>query len=196
MSAFFVAFALIFFAELGDKSQLVVLWFATRYKWWLVMLGMTIMTLIMNLIIVVIGASVGELIPEAPLLILVGLAFFAFAIWGLKGDTLDEAAFERLPERMPRQLGALGIIMAAIFLSELGDKTQLATLSLAGSEDNPVAVWLGSTLGMIAAAAIAIVAGIVAGKRLPEDAIGKFSAALFALFGTLALVRAGVLILG
>jgi Ca2+/H+ antiporter, TMEM165/GDT1 family len=194
MSAFFISFVLIFFAELGDKSQFIAMWFATRYAWWLVLLAVAVVTLAMNLVMVLIGASVGEILPEKVLMVLVGLAFYVFAFWGLKGETLDEAAFERLPSRVPRQLGAFGVIATGFYLSELGDKTQLATLSLAGSEDDTIGVWLGSTLGMVASAGLAIAVGVFAGKRLPAHAIAKFSALLFAIFGTLALVRAGVLI--
>src|SRR5688500_149539 len=91
MSAFFVSFGLIFFAELGDKSQLVALWFATRYRWWLVLAGVTVATLVVHLASTAIGASADALLPEPVLLILVGVSFFIFAVWGLRGDTLEEA---------------------------------------------------------------------------------------------------------
>src|SRR6266498_1971548 len=85
---FFVSFVLIFFAELGDKSQLVALWIATRYRWWLVVAGVSVATLVVHLGSTVLGESLGSLLPEWLLLIAVGLSFFVFAAWGLKGDKI------------------------------------------------------------------------------------------------------------
>jgi putative Ca2+/H+ antiporter (TMEM165/GDT1 family) len=186
MSAFFVSFALIFFAELGDKSQLVALWFATRYRWWLVILGVTVATLVVHLGSTAVGASAADVLPEEALLIVVGLSFFAFAAWGLRGDKL----VEDVKEVAPSWLGAFGIVTVGFFLSELGDKTQLATISLGGHEDSFTGVWLGSTAGMVAADALAIAAGVIAGKRLPGRTMAMVSAGLFVLFGALALARA------
>src|SRR5690606_16331950 len=101
MSAFFVSFALIFFAELGDKSQLVALWFATRYRWWIVILGVTVATLVVHLGSTAIGASADEILPEEVLLLVVGFSFFAFAAWSIRGDTLDD---EEVKERRANSL--------------------------------------------------------------------------------------------
>ena len=190
MSAFLLSFALIFFAELGDKSQLVALWFATRYRWWLVLLGVTVATLIVHLGSTAIGASAADVLPEAALLVVVGLSFFAFAAWGIRGDRLADDGVKSIA---PSWLGAFGIITIAFFLSELGDKTQLATISLAGHEDDFAGVWLGSTAGMIAADALAIAAGVIAGKHLPQRKLALISAGLFVGFGVLALGRAATL---
>ena len=87
MPAFFLSFALIFVAELGDKSQLVALWFATQYRWWLVILGVTAATLVVHLISTAIGATMSDLLPEPLILTVVGLSFFAFAIlWSGPGS--------------------------------------------------------------------------------------------------------------
>jgi hypothetical protein len=85
MSAFLISFLVIFIAELGDKSQLVALWFATKYRWWLVLAGVTAATLIVHLGSVAIGRTVDQLLPENVLLIIVGLSFFAFAAWSILG---------------------------------------------------------------------------------------------------------------
>jgi putative Ca2+/H+ antiporter (TMEM165/GDT1 family) len=129
---------------------------------------------------------VSDLLPESVVLGIVGLSFFAFAIWGLRGDKLDED-----PSREAQTvLGALFVVSTAFFLSELGDNTQLATVSIASERDSFVGVWLGSTAGMVAADALAIAVGIAMGKRLPERAVAIFAAVLFAVFGTVAIVRA------
>lgn len=188
MSAFFVSTALIFAAELGDKSQLVALWFATKYRWWVVLLGVTVATLIVHLGSVAIGLAFEELLPERVLLVIVGLSFFLFAAWSIRGDKLDDD--EQVERKALIGLGALGIVTVSFFVSELGDKTQLATVSLAGRESSAAGVWLGSTLGMVAADALAIAVGITAGKRLPQRAISLVSAGLFVAFGVIALVAA------
>jgi putative Ca2+/H+ antiporter (TMEM165/GDT1 family) len=187
VSSLFLSFGLIFFAELGDKSQLVALWFATRHPWWLVILGVTVATLVVHLGSTALGASAADVLPEAAVLAIVGLSFLAFAGWSLRGDKLDA---EAVPKVAHSVLGAFGVVTAGFFLSELGDKTQLATISLGGHEDDFVGVWLGSTVGMVAADALAIAVGAVAGKRLPDRTLALVSAALFVVFGLLALGRA------
>lgn len=187
MSAFLLASGLIFVAELGDKSQLVALWFSTRYRWWLVLAGVTAATLIVHLGSVAIGRAFDEILPEKVILIVVGLSFFVFAAWSLRGDEIDE---EDGPERSVRGFGAFGVVAVSFFISELGDKTQLATVSLAGRDSDVVGVWLGSTFGMVLADAAAIGVGIIAGKRLPQRAIAVIAAALFVVFGAIALVAA------
>ena len=186
MEAFSVSFLVIFVAELGDKSQLVALWFAARYRWWLVLVGVTAATLVVHFGSVVIGRSLDEVLPERALLAVVGVSFFVFALWSLRGDTLggDE------PSRSIPVLGAFGIVTGSFFLSELGDKTQFATVTLAGERPEFLAVWLGSTAGMVVADALAIWAGSVAGKKLPQRAVGVAAAVLFCVFGTLAVIRA------
>jgi putative Ca2+/H+ antiporter (TMEM165/GDT1 family) len=187
MSAFFVSTVLIFAAELGDKSQLVALWFATRYRWWLVLAGVSTATLAVHLGSVAVGLAFDELLPERVLLTIVGLSFFGFALWSVRGDRLDEEPGE---PRLGARFGAFGVVTAAFFLSELGDKTMLATVSLAGRESSAVGVWLGSTLGMVLADAVAIAAGVLAGKRLPQRAIAVVAALLFVAFGSAALWQA------
>ena len=189
MSAFVLSTALIFVAELGDKSQLVALWFSTRYRWWLVLAGVTAATLVVHLGSVAIGRALDGLLPERLVLAIVGLSFFAFAAWSLRGDTLEE---RDTAERQGRfaALGGFGVVTVAFFLSELGDKTQLATVSLAGDQPSVAGVWLGSTLGMVLADTAAIGAGRILGKRLPERRIAIAAAVLFVVFGVVSLVRA------
>ena len=147
--------------------------------WAIVILGVTVAAA-GHLASTAIGATVADVLPEAVVLGIVGVSFFAFALWGLKGDSLEES--ERRQAQTP--LGALFVVTTAFFLSELGDKTQLATVSIASERDGFVGVWLGSTAGMVAADALAIVVGVVMGKRLP-GAVAISAAVLFAVFGTM-----------
>jgi putative Ca2+/H+ antiporter (TMEM165/GDT1 family) len=185
VSAFFISFAVIFAAELGDKSQLVALWFATRYRWWLVLAGVTVATLVVHLGSVFIGRAFDEVLPERVLLVIVALSFFGFAAWSLAGDTLNEDSVLRVAP-----LGAFGVVTVSFFISELGDKTQLATVALGGERSDALGVWLGSTAGMVVADALAITAGVLLGRRLPLRLLSKLAAVLFVFFGVLILVRA------
>jgi putative Ca2+/H+ antiporter (TMEM165/GDT1 family) len=187
VSAFLISFAVIFLAELGDKSQLVALWFATKYRWWIVLAGVTAATLVVHLGSVYIGRTIDAVLSEDMLLIVVGISFFVFAAWSIRGDRLTEDPSHSFP-----LFGSFGIVATSFFLSELGDKTQLATVTLAGDRPEIVGVWLGSTAGMVAADALAIAAGIIAGKRLPRRTIGVAAAALFVVFGVIAIGQAVV----
>jgi putative Ca2+/H+ antiporter (TMEM165/GDT1 family) len=184
VSAFFISFVVIFVAELGDKSQLVALWFATKYRWWLVIAGVTVATLIVHLGSVFIGRTIDSVLSEDGLLVIVGLSFLAFGVWSIRGDTLEGD-----PGRAFPLFGGFGVVAASFFLSELGDKTQLATVTLAGDRPEVVAVWLGSTAGMVVADGLAIGVGIIAGKHLPRRTIGIIAAVLFFGFGLAALAR-------
>jgi len=178
------SFFLIAIAEMGDKTQLVALSFATKYKPTKVLLGIFIGTLVVHLFSVIIGERVSALIPLNYLKILIGLSFVGFGIWTLKGDSCNEK------EKKGNKLGPILTVAIAFFLAELGDKTQLATISLAAQYHSFLEVWLGSTFGMVAADGIAIVVGIIAGKKLPEKLIKYISTAIFIIFGAWIIIDA------
>ena len=181
MEALWLSFAVIFVAELGDKSQLMALTFATRYKAWHVLVGITAATALVHAISVLIGGVVSVNLPTATINIVAGIAFFGFAAWTLRGDTLGEKDLARAEGNGRSPILAVGI---AFFFAELGDKTMLATVTLATTE-NLWATWIGSTLGMVAADALAIVVGRQLGDRIPERAIRIGAAVAFAVFGAL-----------
>jgi putative Ca2+/H+ antiporter (TMEM165/GDT1 family) len=188
VSTFLLSTVLIFLAELGDKSQLVALWFATRYRWWIVLAGVAAATLVVHLGSVAAGRVIDEALPEDVLRVIVGLSFFGFAWWSVRGDTLGD----EVPSGRLAGLGALGIVASAFFVSELGDKTQLATVSIAGREASVAGVWLGSTLGMVLADALAVAVGLIAGNNLPMRTIGRVAAVLFVVFGVVTIASAFV----
>ncbi|WP_448625973.1 TMEM165/GDT1 family protein [Geodermatophilus sp. URMC 64] len=176
-----ISFGVIFVAELGDKSQLMALTFATRFKVWPVLIGITVATAIVHLVSVAIGFGLGAALPTGWINLAAAVAFLAFGAWTLRGDTLTEDEQEKVNRAGKRAIIAVG---TAFFLAELGDKTMLATITLATDPDYGwFGVWLGSTLGMVAADALAIVVGRALGKRLPEKVIAYGAAALFFLFG-------------
>jgi putative Ca2+/H+ antiporter (TMEM165/GDT1 family) len=186
LDALLISFGVIFLAELGDKSQLMALAFATRYRMLPVLIGITVATAVVHLVSVVVGALLGAALPSRPVNLLAGLAFLAFAAWTLRGDTLSEDDQARAKRSGGGAVVAAG---AAFFLAELGDKTMLATITLA-TREGLLGTWLGSTLGMVAADAIAIVIGRQLGRHLPERAIRIGAAASFVVFGVLLLVEA------
>ncbi|WP_166347510.1 TMEM165/GDT1 family protein [Phytoactinopolyspora limicola] len=184
-AAFLVSFGVIFVAELGDKSQLMAMTFATRYKVWQVVVGITAATTVVHLASVGIGAGLGEALPTGWINIVAAVAFFGFAAWTLRGDSLTEDEQQKARRATGSAVIAVG---AAFFLAELGDKTMLATVTLATQYDW-VGVWIGSTIGMVAADMLAIVVGRILGQRLPERVVRYGAATLFALFGVALLVE-------
>ena len=181
VSAFLISFGVIFVAELGDKSQLMALAFSARYKPLPILLGITIATAIVHAFSVVGGALLGAALPTDAINVVAGVAFLGFAAWTLRGDELGEDEAARVDTSTRNAVVASGI---AFFLAELGDKTMLATITLA-TTNGLFGTWLGSTLGMVAADALAIGLGAVLGTRLPERAIRIGAAVLFVLFGVL-----------
>ena len=185
MDAFLLSFGVIFLAELGDKSQLMAMAFATRYRAWIVLVAVTLATLLVHAGSVLLGSAFALVMPTAAIQVAAGIAFLVFAAWTLRGDTLGEDD-EGRAARTGRW--AVLTIGTAFFLAELGDKTMLATITLATTEE-PIGVWLGSTAGMVAADALAIGLGAILGTRLPERAIKLFAAAAFVVFGALLIVE-------
>jgi Ca2+/H+ antiporter, TMEM165/GDT1 family len=181
MNAIVLSFGVILLAELGDKSQLMALAFASRYRAVTVLVAVTIATLLVHAGSVALGAAFAVALPRSAIQIVAGLAFFGFAAWTLRGDTLGEADNARAARTGGLALLTIG---TAFFLAELGDKTMLATITLATTEE-PIGTWLGSTAGMVAADAIAIAVGAVLGTRLPDRAIKLFASTSFVVFGAI-----------
>jgi putative Ca2+/H+ antiporter (TMEM165/GDT1 family) len=181
LHAALVSFGVIFAAELGDKSQLMALALAARYRPLPVLAGLAAATATVHAVAVLVGAVVGARLPTEAISVVAGLAFFGFAAWTLRGDHLEDADVARATRPVRSAFLAAGL---AFLLAELGDKTMLATVALATTE-GPVGTWAGSTLGMVAADAVAIAAGNKLGDRLPERAVRIGAAVAFAAFGTL-----------
>ncbi|GGT21919.1 TMEM165/GDT1 family protein [Nonomuraea spiralis] len=186
MEAFWISLAVIFVAELGDKSQLMAMTFATRFKPWPVIAGITIATAVVHLLSVAVGGLVGDALPKTAISVVAGVAFLGFALWTLRGDELTE---EEAGKAGRTTRNALIAVTVAFFLSELGDKTMLATITLA-TQHGWFGTWIGSTVGMVAADALAILVGRLMGKHLPEKVIRYGAAAAFAVFGIVLLVEA------
>ena len=186
VSAFLISFGFIFVAELGDKSQLMALTFATRFPMRVVLAGITTATAVVHAVSVGIGAAVGAALPTRPIKVVAAVAFVIFALWTLRGDRLTDEERERAREG---SRSAFWVVTVVFFLAELGDKTMLATITLA-TEHGIFGTWLGSTIGMVLADALAIVVGRRLGARLPERAIRIGAALLFFAFAIWMFVEA------
>ena len=187
MTGFFPALLLVTIAELGDKTQLLVLALAAKHRPGKVIAGVILALLVLQLTAVIVGRTLYALVPMSYLQVAIGVSFIGFGLWMLKKDTGDE---ENAGSLALTSFGIITTVAATFFIAELGDKTQLATISLAAKYNSFAGVWLGSTLGMIVADGLALIVGVMAGKRLPQERIKYFSAGIFILFGIITLAQA------
>jgi putative Ca2+/H+ antiporter (TMEM165/GDT1 family) len=136
-----------------------------------------------------IGQVVGSQFADSQWIISIvaGVAFIVFAAWTLRGDELTEDEADKARRSTGKAVIAVGI---AFFLAELGDKTMLATITLA-TQEGWLGTWIGSTVGMVAADALAIGVGAVLGKKLPERVIKIGASVAFLVFG-LVLIAEGL----
>jgi Ca2+/H+ antiporter, TMEM165/GDT1 family len=183
LTAAAISFGVIFLGEMGDKSQLMAMTFATRYRLRSVITGIVIATSLLFGLSVALGATVGNLLPREWLALAAALLFVGFGLWVLRGGDDDDTVDVRT-----RRSGVL-TVTGAILLAELGDKTMFIAIGL-GSQYNPWGVWLGATAGMIAADVLAVFAGAWIAKRVPERAVRYGSSALFLVLGAVMGVEA------
>lgn len=179
LAATLLSFGVVFVAELGDKSQLMAMTFALRHRWWVVLTAITFATTVVHIVSVAVGHYLGAALPTSAISVVGGVAFLVFGLWTLRGDELTDEE-QGKATRVTRS--AFLAVASAFFLAELGDKTMLATVTLA-TDNNWAGVWIGSTAGMVAADALAIVVGTALGKHLPEEVVKIGAAVLFFVFG-------------
>ena len=178
MEGFWLALALIFVAELGDKTQLVALTLATRFRVGVVLAGVFVATLLVHAFSVVLGDLAAKLLTPGWVELISGLAFLGFGLWTWRGEPVDDGKNGKIK----RLTSPFLIVSITFFLAELGDKTMLGTVTLA-ARYSPLQVWLGSTLGMVLSDALAIWVGQALGRRLPEKAIRIGAAGIFFAVG-------------
>ena len=180
ISAYLASVIFVVLAEMGDKTQLLAMAFATRYRWQTVMWGVFVATLGNHLLAVLVGQYLTNLLPMRHIQTAAAASFILFGLWTLRGDMLhgEDRRFNFSP---------FWTVAVAFFFAEMGDKTQLATVALAAKFQSIMGVWLGTTTGMLVADAIGIGVGIVLGKKLPERLIKWFAALVFIAFGIIGL---------
>jgi putative Ca2+/H+ antiporter (TMEM165/GDT1 family) len=177
MTAFLTSFAIVVLAEMGDKTQLLAMAFASRFRWKTVMWGVFVATAANHLLAVLAGNYLTNIVPLHSIRIAASASFIIFGLWTIRGDTLEKDEDKRF------NFGPFWTVAIAFFIAEMGDKTQLATFALAAEFNTIIPVWTGTTAGMLIADAIGIIAGIVLHKNIPEKQIKWFAAIVFIAFG-------------
>ncbi|GAA0582187.1 TMEM165/GDT1 family protein [Caenispirillum bisanense] len=184
MNGLLVSTGVVALAEIGDKTQLLALVLACRWRKPIpIILGIFIATLANHAAAALVGVTVTEFLGPQTLKWLLGLGFLAMAGWMLVPDKLDEAE----GEPKAAKYGPFLATLVTFFLVEIGDKTQIATVALAAEFQNLWLVTLGTTIGMMIANVPVVLVGNKAAGRIPLGLVRGVSAALFAVLGVMAL---------
>lgn len=181
MLVFLGAVAMVILAEMGDKTQLLAMAFATRFPVRSVLWGVFVATILNHALAVALGSYLGASFNMEIVKAVAAGSFILFGLWTIRGDKLDDEHKRKMT------LGPIVTVAIAFFLAEMGDKTQLATIALAAKYDAPLATLMGTTTGMLIADALGIYVGVVAGKKIPEKVVKWVSAMIFIAFGYLGL---------
>ncbi|WP_312130368.1 TMEM165/GDT1 family protein [Diaphorobacter nitroreducens] len=183
MEAFLVSTAIVTLAEMGDKTQLLSLVLAARFrKPWPIVLGIFVATLANHALAGAVGSWVTTVLGPQVLRWVLGLSFIAMAVWMLIPDKLDDDGGGAAP-----RFGVFGTTLVAFFLAEMGDKTQVATVMLAAQYSAYFWVVAGTTLGMMLANAPVVWLGDRLVKKVPIRVVHLVSALIFLVLGLLAL---------
>jgi len=167
-------------AEIGDKTQLLALMLAARYRRpWPIVAGILCATLANHLLAASLGSVVRAVLAPETLKWVVAISFFAVAAWTLLPDRLDEPT-QRAPKT---HLGVFGVTLVTFFLAEMGDKTQIATAVLGARYNALASVVAGTTLGMLIADVPVVFAGHLAAGKIPFKLVRGAAALLFAALG-------------
>ncbi len=196
LSAFIVSLVAVVLAEMGDKTQLLAMAFASKYKWQTVLWAVLVATLLNHLFAVALGNAITQFIPMVWIKLAAAVSFLIFGLWTIHGDKLGDEANKS--GRSP-----FWTVAIAFFIAEIGDKTQLMTMAIAADEavkiggtgfiaklQQTIPVWMGSTCGMMIADAFGIIVGIVLHKHIPEKIVKWIAALVFVLFGLIGLHEA------
>jgi len=176
MNAFIASLIFVVLAEMGDKTQLLAMALACRFRWQTVMWGVFVATAANHLMAAAAGSWLASVVPLAYIKIAAAASFIIFGLWTIRGDRLEG-------EDRRYQFSPFWTVTVAFFMAEMGDKTQLATISLAVDYGTIIPVWMGTTMGMLISNAFGIIVGNVMGKHIPERLIKWVAAVLFIGFG-------------
>ena len=178
MDALLTSTAIVALAEMGDKTQLLAIVLATRFRApWPIILGIFVATIANHFLAALVGSQVASLLDGPWFRYAVAASFIAMAVWTLIPDKLDEE------EEKPARFGAFLTTLIAFFIVEMGDKTQIATIALGARFHEVVPVTIGTTLGMMIANVPAVFLGHELVKRIPLKVVHMIAAALFLVIG-------------
>ncbi len=180
-----VCIGVVFLGEMGDKTQLLALLLAARYRRpWPISLGILFATLANHAGASLLGAWLTAWLDPAWLRWILGVSFLGVAAWMLVPDKVDEGQAQ-----LPGRWGVFGVTLVAFFLAEMGDKTQIATVMLAARYDSVWLVTAGTTLGMLLANVPLVLFGDKLVRHIPMRWVHRIAAFVFAAIGVLVLVR-------
>ena len=184
MASFIKALLLVVVAEMGDKTQLLAMAMASKYKVKHVMMGVLIATILNHALAVAVGSYLSSLIPMNLVKIIAAISFLAFGLWTIRGDKLDDEENKKV------KFGPIVTVAIAFFIAEMGDKTQLMTITIAAENQQPLLILMGTTGGMLIADGIGILGGAWICRHIPEGYIKWVAGVVFMFFGTLTLYNA------
>ncbi|MEY4328974.1 MAG: hypothetical protein RL703_793 [Pseudomonadota bacterium] len=192
MDPFLIATGVVALAEIGDKTQLLSLVLAARYRSpWAISAGIFVATLLNHALAALVGESVFEWIGPDWMRWIVGLSFIAMAIWTLIPDRLDEDE-ENVAEKNLRRYGVFVMTTVIFFLLEMGDKTQIATAILAARFNDLVPVVMGTTVGMLLANVPLVFFGNILLRKIRIELVHRVTAVLFLILGLLTLAGVSI----
>lgn len=184
MESFLISLSTVAVAEMGDRTQLLSLMLAARFRRpWPILAGVFCATIANHAVAAFVGQRLGHALTPRILDTAVGVSMIVMALWTLKPDTLDEKSAGG------KRKGAFLATLITFFIAEIGDKTQIATVALAAAYSNLLAVVAGTTAGMLLANAPVIFCGKAFADRLPLKTLRYVASALFLVLGIFFLAR-------
>lgn len=185
MEAFLVSTGIVALAEIGDKTQLLALLLAARFKKPVpIIFGILIATLLNHGFAATFGAWIASIVSPEIMRLALGIGFLIMAIWMLIPDKLTEL------KTNANQYGVFGATLATFFLAEIGDKTQIATVALSIKYHSVIAVVIGTTLGMMIANVPAVILADRITNKIPARVVHSIAALIFTTLGVAALISA------
>ena len=187
IEAFLVSTGVVALGEMGDKTQLLAMLLAVKFRKPVpIVLGILVATLANHATAGLMGVWVAKALGPYVLRWVIGVSFIAMAGWMLVPDKIDDDAARTAP-----RFGVFGTTLIAFFLAEMGDKTQIATVALAARYQDLVAVVAGTTLGMLIADVPAVFVGDRLARKVPMRLVHALAAGIFAVLGVLTLLNIG-----
>jgi Ca2+/H+ antiporter, TMEM165/GDT1 family len=186
VEALLVSTGIVALGEMGDKTQLLALVLAARFRRpWPIIAGILVATLANHALAGLVGEWISRTLGEQTLRWVIGASFLAMAAWMMVPDKLDDADAPPSP-----RFGVFGSTLVAFFIAEMGDKTQIATVALAARYAQLWAVVAGTTLGMMIANVPVVLLGDVVAQKVPMKLVHGMAAAIFVVLGLATLLKA------
>ncbi len=186
MEAFLVSTGVVALGEMGDKTQLLAILLAAKFRRpWPIIAGIFCATLLNHALAGLVGGGIAALLGPDVLRWVIGLSFLAMAVWMLIPDKIDEAQTGKY------RFGVFWTTAIAFFLAEMGDKTQIATVALSARYIDLFSVVMGTTIGMMIANVPAVFVGDVISRKVSMTLVHGIAGAIFGILGVLTLLNVG-----